>query len=508
MMDNEIDDPDDAEHGDQRPDDRGSEGVRIIGATEAGQPRPAADDGSTGDEDATDLVPPREPLPEIRLPHTMSNEDRAPVDLTSDEEVDPSEDYELPHYSEPPTGQVPRVVIGEETDASWSGMSDQPRWRDTDHQFEEQTSFTDLVNEDSDLGVRESAATATEFFDANDDLTDDGAEPTPVPRGGTGEVDDAEPGAVRRPPAPRRRPSSSGERIARGASSGADGGRNVPLAAAVGVGLVALGAVCFSLGSLSTAILVAVVLCVCAVEFFDSLRTAGYRPASLLGIVAVASLAIAPLYDPLLAYPVILGLVTITGLAWFLFVQPGEGAVMNLGVTLLGIFYIGGFGSFATLLLGLARPFEGDSLPNQGIGVVIAAVLVTVAYDVGAFFIGRALGHTPLSEASPNKTQEGLYGGIFAAILLPTLIIGVSGLHPVGESWTSAFAFCLICALMAPVGDLCESALKRDLGVKDMGHLLPGHGGVLDRFDGMLFVLPTAFFMAHLLGLGSLGLTF
>lgn len=67
----------------------------------------------------------------------------------------------------------------------------------------------------------------------------------------------------------------------------------------------------------------------------------------------------------------------------------------------------------------------------------------------------------------------------------------------------TTIGFCLICALMAPVGDLCESAIKRDLGVKDMGSMLPGHGGVLDRFDALLFVLPTAYFMAHLLNLGT-----
>lgn len=275
------------------------------------------------------------------------------------------------------------------------------------------------------------------------------------------------------------------------------------MAVAVGVGLLALGGVCFWAGAVTTTLLVTFVLCLCAAELFTSLAQSGYRPATLLGMAAVAGLGIAPLYEGYFAYPVIIGLLTIIGLAWYLFVQPGEGAMMNLGVTILSVLWIGGLGSFASLTLGVARDFETAKTSNLGIGVVVAAVLVTVSYDVGAYFIGRSLGRTPLSAASPNKTQEGLLGGIAAAIFIPFLILFLGKWHPVYGDAKTIIAFCLICGVMAPLGDLCESAIKRDLGVKDMGNLLPGHGGVLDRFDGMLFVLPTAFFMAHLLSLGS-----
>ena len=283
-------------------------------------------------------------------------------------------------------------------------------------------------------------------------------------------------------------------------------GRDMPAAIGVGVGLVVLGIICFKLGALATTLLVAAILTLCAVEFFSTLRLAGYNPATLLGVVAVPSLAIAPLAEPAYAYPIVLGLTVIAGLTWYLWVNPGPGAVGNLGVTFLGIVWIGGLGSFATLLLGVGRLAEDaqDLSSNPGIGVIWGVVLVTVSYDVGAFFVGRYLGHSPLSPASPNKTIEGLLGGIAAAIFIPVLILKfVPGgpVMPLGENLQEAFPFCLFCALVAPLGDLCQSAVKRDLDVKDMGTLLPGHGGVLDRFDGFLFVLPVAWFMVHLLGI-------
>ena len=139
---------------------------------------------------------------------------------------------------------------------------------------------------------------------------------------------------------------------------------------------------------------------------------------------------------------------------------------MNLGVTLLGVLYVGGLGSFGTLALGAARPFETPKLDNAGIGVVVAAVLVAVSYDVGAYFIGRALGHTPLNAASPNKTQEGLFGGVFVGIAVPFLILFLSGWDPVGASASKAFAFCLICV---EVGCPAIHVTRRDKVIKPSG---------------------------------------
>jgi phosphatidate cytidylyltransferase len=124
---------------------------------------------------------------------------------------------------------------------------------------------------------------------------------------------------------------------------------------------------------------------------------------------------------------------------------------------------------------------------------------LSVANDSGALFIGRAIGHRPLNRSlSPNKTIEGTVGGTII-----TLIAGVVIL-PLVSPWTrthgleAAVAF----AIVVPLGDLFESMVKRTLGVKDLGQLLPGHGGLLDRVDGLLFALPTMYYLAHVLKLG------
>jgi phosphatidate cytidylyltransferase len=168
--------------------------------------------------------------------------------------------------------------------------------------------------------------------------------------------------------------------------------------------------------------------------------------------------------------------------------------------------WIGFLGSFATLFLGLGRSLQ-EAVPsltsNPGVGVLIAAVVVSVSHDVGAYFVGRRFGRTPLSTASPNKTQEGLAGGVVTALVVTTVIVGFFGIDPIGSSKPQTFVFALLCALAAPLGDLSESFVKRDLKIKDMGSVLPGHGGVLDRFDSLLFVLPTAYFVTVLFDVWS-----
>ena len=272
-------------------------------------------------------------------------------------------------------------------------------------------------------------------------------------------------------------------------------------AVAVGLGLVAVGLICFNFGGLPTALLATAVVTFAAFEYFTAVRTAGHNPATLLGLVGVAGLVFSTYASGLAAYPIVLGLTVITGLLWYLWVAPGDHSVTNLGLTLLGIGWIGILGSFATLFLGIGRELEDANssiTSNPGIGVLIAAVVVAVSHDVGAYFVGRYFGRTPLSAASPNKTQEGLIGGFLSALVVTIVVVGIIGIDPIGESLGRTALFALLCAAVAPLGDLSESFVKRDLGVKDMGTVLPGHGGVLDRFDALLFVLPTAYFVTVL----------
>jgi phosphatidate cytidylyltransferase len=166
---------------------------------------------------------------------------------------------------------------------------------------------------------------------------------------------------------------------------------------------------------------------------------------------------------------------------------------------MLGVMWIGMLGSFAGLFLGLGDVVaeRNDFDSNPGIGVLIAAVIASVSYDIGGYFIGQRFGRTPLSETSPNKTQEGFFGGMLASLAITTIV--VSFIDPIGDGLAQSLVFALLCAIAAPVGDLCESMVKRDLGIKDMGSILPAHGGVLDRFDSLLFVLPVAYFVSVLL---------
>jgi phosphatidate cytidylyltransferase len=284
--------------------------------------------------------------------------------------------------------------------------------------------------------------------------------------------------------APSRQRASAPRRTA---SAGGD--RDMKVAAGVGIGMVVLALVLFKLGTVATMVLVMAILGMAAYEYFTATQRAGFDPLMPVGVTAtVAACLVAYNYGEG-AIPLVVVLSVVVCLVWYLISAGGERPMANIGATLLGVCWIGVFGSFAGLLLG------GDPFRGNGISLLLAAIVPTIGYDVGALFVGRSAGSRPLSAASPNKTVEGLVGGMVMAVLAGVLL-GLFGPAPF-DGISEGLKIGLVVAIAAPLGDLGESLIKRDLGIKDMGTLLPGHGGVLDRFDALLFVLPAVWYLAR-----------
>lgn len=151
-----------------------------------------------------------------------------------------------------------------------------------------------------------------------------------------------------------------------------------------------------------------------------------------------------------------------------------------------------GFIILSTLYVGVGFYYLIETR-MAGLSYVFFALFVIWATDSGAYFIGRAFGKRKLwPEISPNKTVAGFVGGVLSALLVGVIFQIVSPLHP---SFLFVLVVTVVTSLFGQMGDLVESALKRHFAVKDSGHLLPGHGGILDRFDSLLFVLPILHFL-------------
>lgn len=473
------------------------------------QTDPEPDDGPTDEpwvepdagqssESTRDTGTTSEPVPSVEDEWRLEDAGPDPFAASDDSFV-------LPHWTEPPTGQVPKVVIGDDADEQeWTGgHASTPRWRDAGER-EVDTGFDDLLDDAPRLGA---LGGEDPFGDpVDDDGFDDesGRDPieafAPEDDGFTTE----RPARRRGRPGTRREPDDAtlSDGDGDGDGGGIGGDRDLVKAVGVGVALVVLGLVCFALGGLATTLVACVIVGIAAAEYFGAVESAGFHPAGLVGLVATVGLLLATYFTGLNAYSVVLPLTVIVSLLWYLWIQPGAHRVSGLAVTVLGVMWIGFLGSFATLMLGLGKVAQDrtGASSNIGLGVVIAAVVVAVSHDVGAYFIGRYFGKNPLSKASPNKTLEGTAGGIGTAVVVTTLVVGIGGIAPIGGDIFRVFVFALLCSIVAPLGDLCESFVKRDLGIKDMGVVLPGHGGVLDRFDALLFVLPTAYFLTLLFG--------
>ena len=484
MTDNDqFDDQDEPTEAPARGRRRRAEGVRIIGAEEAARALKEGQAAGRRPDDAPRFgdVPQRpsgpKPAQRFPLPDAVDPADavvRPPV---------AGGGPELPHWTEPPTGEVPRIFDDDPDDEdldAWSGLAARaPRWRDSDADWDnaDLEDVASLADDDIRLGALDEGRT-----EHSDLFSFDEPDPEPPPRASRSAAPVTTSIRTR-----QAAPPDNGPQRAPGG-----GGRDMRTATGIGAAMAVLALVLFKAGPKPTLLLVTAIVTLAAGEAYDVLRRAGYRPATLLGLSGTVALMIATYSERQIAVPVIV-IATVFTFLWYLFGVVRARPMVNAAVTLFVFLWIGVLGSFAALLLAMPD--------RRGIAFLLAAVVATAAYDIGGLFFGSQMGSRPLApDVSPNKTMEGLVGGMASAVFATVLLIGVlPGIHP----WTSgkALVLGLVVAVVAPLGDLCESMLKRDLGVKDMGSVLPGHGGVLDRFDALLFVLPATYYLVHLLDL-------
>jgi phosphatidate cytidylyltransferase len=266
-------------------------------------------------------------------------------------------------------------------------------------------------------------------------------------------------------------------------------GRNLP-AALISGGLLAFAALALlAIGKAPFVVLAIGLTLLGQGELYAVLKARGAQPATALGLIAGA-IIMAGAYnhgEAAALFGVFLAMVLV--LPWYMAapMKVRRGTVTNVGATLLGVVYVPLLASFALIILRM----PGD----DGRNLLLTVLGLTVLYDVCAYAIGSLWGNRPLAPTiSPKKSWEGVVGATFVLLLVALAIV------PSIEPFTAARAvgLALVIAVAAPLGDLVESALKRDLGLKDMGSLLPGHGGVLDRVDSILFAAPAAWYFIRL----------
>lgn len=278
---------------------------------------------------------------------------------------------------------------------------------------------------------------------------------------------------LRPPPADEPLPPAEASNLDPEPAPGANrAGRNLPVAIAVGVGLAA--AIFASLvvyRPAFLAILLAAVL-ISVWELARALRSARVRPPLVpLLLGSVVMIALSWLSGPG-GLAVSTMLTVLAGLVWRLSDGP-VGYFRDASTAVLITVYVPLLACFAVLML----------RPDDGATRIVAFILTVVCSDVGGYAAGALFGKHPLSRTvSPKKSWEGLAGSVLACMIAGVLMVGMA----LGGAWWHGIVFGTAIAVTATLGDLGESIVKRDLGIKDMGSLLPGHGGLMDRMDSLL----------------------
>lgn len=260
-------------------------------------------------------------------------------------------------------------------------------------------------------------------------------------------------------------------------------GRNLPAAIAVGVTLVALVICSLVFWKAAFVGVVVVALTIGVTELSKALGTAGIRVPLVPIVVGGIAMNVGAYAEGVDVAAIAMALTVIGTFVWRM-AEGADGFVRDTSAGLLCLSYVWLMGVFVLLMLA----------EDDGPWRIVAFIAVTIASDTGGYAAGVLAGKHPMAPSiSPKKSWEGFAGSMTAGVLVGVLVVTL-GLE--GDWWAGAILG-VVGVLAATLGDLSESLIKRDLGIKDMSDLLPGHGGLMDRLDSLIVVAPMAWLVLH-----------
>ena len=241
---------------------------------------------------------------------------------------------------------------------------------------------------------------------------------------------------------------------------------------------------------------VAVISIIGLVEFYDGVRKTGAEPQEWVGVASAFFFLFAARHqfqEQFFSTAGVLTLLVIITLVIEL-TRKDRAPIKNLGATFLGVIYVGWLFSYLVGINSIpGKDLHLSLIPmpvRYGAWLVLYICFSTWASDTMAYFIGRKWGkHKFAPTLSPGKTWEGFFAGLASSTVMSVLMS-----RPLGIPILDAVILGLGIGIAGVVGDLAESSIKRDIGVKDFGSIMPGHGGILDRFDGLLFAAPLFYY--------------
>jgi phosphatidate cytidylyltransferase len=272
-------------------------------------------------------------------------------------------------------------------------------------------------------------------------------------------------------------------------------GRDLP--AAITSAAVLIGAILLSLLFWKTAfmVIVAIAVVVAIWELHQGFRAKDIElPEQPLMLGGVVMVVVAYFWGT----PALVTATAVSALATMLWLLKRgiDGYVQNATASVFSLIYVPFLGSFVALLLSEGGGLNAHGLDDPGVQGIITFIAITVASDTGGYVAGVLFGKHPMAPViSPKKSWEGFAGSIVFCLLAGWALV----VYLLDGDWWVGLVLGLIAVVMATLGDLCESVIKRDLGIKDMSQVIPGHGGLMDRLDSLLATIAPTWLVLHYL---------